>query len=197
MPSRRHLICALPAAWLTLVFRPASAQTAALTTALRRPDTVLMLRHARAPGVGDPGNFKAGDCATQRNLDAQGRSQAKLLGQRLKAAGFRPTLVASSAWCRCQDTARLMDLGPVRTEPLLNSFFNTDRATKDAQTDKLSRYIDGLDPRGGPYLLVTHQVVITALTGLGAESAGGALIELPARGGTRRVTEFPALESGG
>lgn len=196
MPTRRHFVCALPAAWLSLTISPVRAQTTALPAALGKPDTVLVLRHARAPGVGDPDQFKLGDCATQRNLDAQGRSQARLSGERLKSARFRPTLVASSAWCRCQDTARLMDLGPVHTEPLLNSFFNADRATRDAQMQKLSRYVDGLDPRGGPYLFVTHQVVITALTGHDAESAGGVLIELPSKGGTQKATVFPALTSG-
>ncbi|MWL89752.1 histidine phosphatase family protein [Cupriavidus sp. SW-Y-13] len=195
MPTRRHLLCALPAIWLSMAFTPARAQTTALPAALGKPGTLLVLRHARAPGVGDPDHFKPGDCATQRNLDAEGRSQAKLLGERLKAAGFRPTFIASSAWCRCQDTAQLMNLGPVRTEPLLNSFFNADRATRDAQMQKLSRYIDGLDPRGGPYLFVTHQVVITALTGHNAESAGGVLIELPAKGDVKKATEFPALTS--
>jgi len=165
-----------------------AAQPSSMTVAeLRRPNLVVLIRHANAPGVGDPPSFRLDDCATQRNLDASGREQASALGAAWKAAGFNPTRVLSSAWCRCQDTARLMNFGPVHVEPLLNSFFEADSGTRTAQTESLSRFIDRLDPRGGPYLLVTHQVNISALTGYGARSAGGVAIELPTQGGPRGV----------
>lgn len=41
---------------------------------------VLMIRHAYAPGTGDPENFRIGKCATQRNLNDQGRAQAQEIG---------------------------------------------------------------------------------------------------------------------
>ncbi len=160
--------------------------------ALRRPNVVVVLRHASAPGVGDPKGLRLGDCSTQRNLDERGRRQAAKLGEGFRAAGVRPTHIYSSAWCRCQDTARLMNLGPVQVQPLLNSFFEADPAARTAQTEKLSRLIDGLDPRGGPYLMVTHQVVISALTGHGADSGGGVAIELPSAGKPRRTRILPA-----
>ncbi len=170
---------------------PASQREVALTE-LRHPNVVVVLRHASAPGVGDPPGFRLADCATQRNLDARGREQAVRLGASWKAAGFRPTQVWSSAWCRCQDTARLIGLGPVQVQPLLNSFFGADAQRRDAQVAQLSRLIDGLDPRGGPYLMVTHQVVITALTGHGADSGGGVVIELPQGQTARRTRVLPA-----
>lgn len=166
---------------------PGAAQPSVTPGELQRPNVVVIVRHASAPGLSDPPGFRLGDCATQRNLDAAGRQQATDLGAAWKTAGFRPTRVMSSAWCRCQETARLMNFGPVRVEPLLNSFFEADDATRTAQTERLSRLIDGLDPKGGPYLMVTHQVVIGALTGHGARTAGGVAIELPAQGGQRRV----------
>lgn len=159
---------------------------------LRQPNVVVVLRHAHAPGVGDPAGFRLDDCATQRNLDARGRRQAAALGAAWQASGFHPTRVMSSAWCRCQDTARLMGLGPVMVQPLLNSFFGADAGTRAGQTARLSRHIESLDPRGGPYLLVTHQVVINALTGHGADSAGGVAIELPVDGRARQVRVLEA-----
>lgn len=159
---------------------------------LARPNIVVMLRHANAPGVGDPPGFRLQACDTQRNLDGGGRAQAARLGAAWRAAGVRPTRIWSSAWCRCLDTARLMDLGPVTVLPLLNSFFG-DGAARERQTAELSRFIDGLDPRGGPYLMVTHQVNITALSGHGADSGGGIVIELAGDGGRRRISSLPAI----
>ncbi|WP_342052037.1 MULTISPECIES: histidine phosphatase family protein [unclassified Cupriavidus] len=126
---------------------PGAAQPSVTPGELQRPNVVVIVRHASAPGLSDPPGFRLGDCATQRNLDAAGRQQATDLGAAWKTAGFRPTRVMSSAWCRCQETARLMNFGPVRVEPLLNSFFEADDATRTAQTERLSRLIDGLDPR--------------------------------------------------
>lgn len=159
--------------------------------ALARPDVVVMLRHANAPGIGDPPGFRLDRCGSQRNLDEAGRAQARQLGAAWRAAGIRPTAIWSSAWCRCLDTARLMDLGPVQVLPLLNSFFG-DSQGRTRQTEDLSRFIDALDARGGPYLMVTHQVNITALSGFGAESGGGIVIELPAKGRARRISRLSA-----
>lgn len=173
---------------LTCAARGACFAQAPITAGeLRRPNVVVVLRHAHAPGVSDPAGFRLDDCATQRNLDTRGRRQAAALGAAWRANGFQPTRIMSSAWCRCQDTARLMGLGPVMVQPLLNSFFGAEASARAGQTARLARYIEGLDPRGGPYLLVTHQVVITALTGHGADSAGGVAIELPVDGRARQV----------
>src|SRR5687767_13248509 len=74
---------------------------------------VVMLRHALAPGIGDPANFRLGDCATQRNLSKDGREQARRLGERLRAQDIDRARIYSSQWCRCLETAALLDLGPV------------------------------------------------------------------------------------
>jgi len=200
-PRRRDAfgIAARIACWAMLASAMPASVSSALAqpvgtlhvSALARPNVVVLLRHANAPGIGDPPGFDLQSCATQRNLDTAGRAQAQRLGSAWRAAGFRPSAVWSSAWCRCQDTARLMDLGPVTVLPMLNSFFG-DSGARTHQTAALSRFIDQLDPRGGPYLMVTHQVVITALTGQGADSGGGVVFELSPDGQPRRLYRLPA-----
>jgi len=104
-----------------------------------------------------------GDCATQRKLSAAGREQAARIGARFRANGIATARVFSSQWCRCLDTGSLLDLGPVRELPSLNSFFRR-YERRDAQTQALSEWItsQNLDE---PIVLVTHQVNVSALTG--------------------------------
>ncbi|MBP3126574.1 histidine phosphatase family protein [Thalassospira sp. ER-Se-21-Dark] len=121
-----------------------------------------LMRHAIAPGTGDPANFTLGDCTTQRNLDDTGRQQARQTGDRIRAMGIELTSILTSQWCRCVDTARLLDLGPVTEEPALNSFFRN-RSTESEQTAEIKAKLASL-PGDEKLLLVTHQVNITALT---------------------------------
>ena len=130
---------------------------------LSEPGIVAILRHAFAPGTGDPANFALDDCTTQRNLDARGREQARKIWAAIHTAGATVDRVITSQWCRCRDTARFLDLGPVEDLPALNSFFrNRDRT--GPQTAELRQFLLGLQP-GDTLILVTHQVNITALTG--------------------------------
>ena len=138
---------------------------------------VLMLRHAYAPGGGDPVNFDVNDCATQRNLNEQGREQAKDIGRQLKALGMKPTRVWSSQWCRSFETAELMDVGPVEPLLALNSFFQ-DRSKGPAQMRELEAFLKNLDPRQGPYVMSTHQVVVSALSNTWVNSGDGVWLEL-------------------
>lgn len=131
--------------------------------ALRSGDHLVLMRHAIAPGVGDPAGFDVEDCSTQRNLNEEGRAQARAIGALFRSNGVRAALVYSSQWCRCLETARLLELGAVRELPALNSFFDgRDRAR--AQTDATRAWIEKA-PLTAPTVLVTHQVNITALTG--------------------------------
>ena len=75
---------------------------------------VIFMRHALAPGIGDPNNFKIGDCSTQRNLNETGIAQAVLIGKQLKKNSIQFNKIYSSQWCRCYQTATLLDLGIVR-----------------------------------------------------------------------------------
>ena len=116
---------------------------------LPEPGIVAILRHAFAPGTGDPASFRLDDCATQRNLDARGREQARKIGAAIRAAGATVDRVLTSQWCRCRDTARFLDLGPVADLPALNSFFrNRDRA--GPQTAELRQSLLGPAARGKP-----------------------------------------------
>jgi broad specificity phosphatase PhoE len=119
------------------------------------------MRHALAPGTGDPANFDVEDCSTQRNLDARGRAQAEAVGDELRAQGIAFDRVLSSVWCRCAETAELMALGTPELTPALNSFFRN-RERSRPQTEALREIIAKAD---GPMMMVTHQVNITALTG--------------------------------
>ena len=83
---------------------------------------ILFIRHALAPGTGDPSHFRLQDCETQRNLSHQGVDQAKELGAQLSQAGLKIADIFTSQWCRCKDTARALALGEVIEEPGLNSF---------------------------------------------------------------------------
>lgn len=130
--------------------------------ALSEPGAVAIMRHALAPGGGDPANFDIADCTTQRNLDDRGRDQARAIGAALRDRGFTFDRVLTSQWCRCRDTATLLDVGPVTEAPALNSFFQ-DRSTSDAQTADAQGIISATE---GTLMMVTHQVNITALTGV-------------------------------
>ncbi|MDL0430487.1 histidine phosphatase family protein [Marinobacter sp. TBZ242] len=145
--------------------------------ALREGRAVLMLRHALAPGTGDPDNFKIDDCSTQRNLNDRGREQARAWKPYLAEHGITEARVFSSQWCRCLETAREMDLGPVEEMTSLNSFFRN-RGDGSMQTGQTIAIVNELEP-GPPVVLVSHQVNVTALTDVFPSSNEGVVIALP------------------
>ncbi|HYD68270.1 histidine phosphatase family protein [Azospirillum sp.] len=136
---------------------------------------VILMRHAEAPGFGDPPGLRLGDCATQRNLDDRGRAQARRMGALLRERGIRAARVHSSQWCRCLDTARLLDLGPVAELPALNSTV-PNPAERESRTADLRRFLAALPADGPPVVLVTHQVTITSLTGIHPASGEAVLL---------------------
>jgi len=148
--------------------------------ALAEPGAVGLMRHALAPGTGDPAGFEIGRCATQRNLDDRGRAQARATGAAIRARQITFDLVLASAWCRSRETAELMDVGPVETFEAINSFFGN-RGAAAAQTSATRALLRDL-PADGRALLVTHQVNISALTGQGARSGEIIVIRMDAQG---------------
>ena len=123
---------------------------------------VLFMRHALAPGFGDPVNFSINNCNSQRNLDKKGKAQAQTIGAAIIHSGFRFNQIFSSEWCRCKETAELMGLGHWETFSGLNSFFQgyADKAkTLRRLNSRLEEFKEGVT------LLVTHQVTISAITG--------------------------------
>jgi phosphohistidine phosphatase SixA len=145
--------------------------------ALRDGDAVLMMRHALAPGTGDPPDFRLDDCSTQRNLNETGREQARAWKPFLAEHGVTGARVFSSQWCRCLETAREMDMGAVTEWPSLNSFFGN-RGNGPSQTRETIALVNGLEA-GTPVILVSHQVNTTALTGVYPSSNEGVIIALP------------------
>ncbi len=168
------------AALLAAVFAlpaPATAQDASdAWAALLEPGTVAIMRHALAPGTGDPATFQLGDCSTQRNLNDAGRDQAQRIGQAFRDTGIAVDRVLTSQWCRCRQTAELLDLAPVEDLPALNSFFE-DRSTRDQQTAAVREFLADA-PEGEKLVLVTHQVNVTALTDVFPSSGEVVVIEV-------------------
>ncbi|NJM33772.1 MAG: histidine phosphatase family protein [Rhodomicrobium sp.] len=154
------------ASLLAVAVLPARGASSAedLWNALRQPDHFALMRHATAPGTGDPDNFRLGDCSTQRNLSQGGREQARRTGEAFRAKGLSFAAVYSSAWCRCLDTARLLGFGEPQVLASLNSFFE-DRSAGPAQTRRLRSEIQAMD-LSRPVMFVTHQVNVTALSGV-------------------------------
>jgi broad specificity phosphatase PhoE len=132
---------------------------------------VLFIRHAMAPGYGDPPYFVLNDCSTQRNLNNDGRAQAVKIGQIIKREGIKFLKIYSSQWCRCLETARLIDLGKITIEPGLNSFFQG-FVSKEKTLKKLQEILKSLEDSNDLVLMVTHQVTINAITGISVSSGG-------------------------
>jgi phosphohistidine phosphatase SixA len=172
------IACGLPFAAARASAPPVA--DAAVMQALKQGGVVVMLRHAQTePGVGDPPNFKLSDCSTQRNLSEAGRSASKRMGEWFAAQGIRFDAVKSSAWCRCKDTAQLA-FGTHTSWPALNSFF-ADRNTEPQQTAQLKRALRSLKP-GQREVWVTHQVNITALTGVTPAMGEAVVLRASAQG---------------
>jgi len=152
-----------------------------LWQALRSGGHFALLRHAVAPGTGDPPNFAIGLCATQRNLSDEGRDQARQIGGRFRDNNILSARVFSSQWCRCLETAKLLELGPVEELPALNSFFQH-YERRASQTRALKKWLLQQD-LSRPLVLVTHQVNITALTGIYPASGELVIVQRTQEGG--------------
>ncbi len=149
----------------------------AIASDTRFDGTVIFLRHALAPGIGDPKNFNKDDCRTQRNLDEIGRRQARAIGQRIAAAKLNLAGIYSSEWCRCLETARLLDLGAVTPFDGLNSFYQN-HSPRDATLAKLNSKLANLPQNGAPVIMVTHYVTIQAVANIAVPSGGAVLYDL-------------------
>ena len=132
---------------------------------------ILFVRHALAPGYGDPQKFDLNECSTQRNLNGIGREQAYRIGENIKEAGIKFIKIYSSQWCRCIETAEYMNVGKINVEPGLNSFFQG-IVTKEKTLSILRERLKAIESNKQFVLMVTHQVTITAVTGITVSSGG-------------------------
>ena len=164
----------------------ARAGEAEAWAALRAGRHVALMRHADAPGgFGDPAGFRIDDCATQRNLSAKGRADAEKIGARLKSEGIAFEKIISSPWCRCMDTATLLQLGPVTSEA---TFSNVVVLTDQRQSLTIgARAVIEQWNGSGNLLVVTHGANIAALTGIPPASGEIVVVKKGSGGGIESV----------
>ena len=126
---------------------------------LKKGKKIIFIRHAIAPGSGDPDNFKLNDCFTQRNLDLKGIEQSKKMGLFFSKNNIPIAEVLSSEWCRCKDTAKFA-FKDFKTFDALNSFYSAKfKENKEKQMKDLSKYLNNWKNEKN-LILVTHYVVI-------------------------------------
>jgi phosphohistidine phosphatase SixA len=177
MSLHKALLCVL---WLGACVL---AQASDLAEKLQSPDHVLLMRHTLAPGIGDPANYRLSDCQTQRNLNAEGRRQATTTGQWLKQQGVAQAEVYSSPWCRCKDTAALLQFGEVTIAPALASFFDDMRQAPASNLALQQLFAEKLKTKGRKALiLVTHHVNIFEFAGENIDSGDMVLARVNASG---------------
>ncbi|BEI33403.1 histidine phosphatase family protein [Polynucleobacter sp. HIN5] len=154
-----------------------------LLSELQSGSTLIVMRHADAPGIGDPSGYRLGDCSTQRNLGEHGRQQAKEIGAWLSKQGIGEARVFSSPWCRCLDTAVLLNKGLVTSERSLGSFFN-EMSDSGKQTRELEAFVRQQLSKSNklPLILVTHQVNTHAYTGMSVGVGQMLLVKVNAQG---------------
>ncbi|MCE7530063.1 histidine phosphatase family protein [Polynucleobacter sp. IMCC 29146] len=154
---------------------------------------VLLIRHADAPGIGDPAGYKLDQCATQRNLGERGRKQSELIGAWLAKQGIDKAQVFTSPWCRCIDTAKLLKKGAITIEASLGSFFD-DMSLEKTQTQALQTFIKNSLAKNSqtPLILVTHHVNIQAFTGKVVNVGDMVLVRVDKAGRYLSHTHYPS-----
>ena len=164
-----------------------------LAESLRSNRHVLLMRHAYAPGVGDPPGYSLSNCETQRNLNEEGQAQASRIGQWLRQQGVKQAQVWSSIWCRCQQTAERLQMGPVQVAPALASFFDTPSQAASRLAEMEQWIAQRLPEKGEQALiLVTHHVNIRAFTGRDIGSGDMVLAEVTPQGRMVRYSLYPS-----
>jgi hypothetical protein len=202
-PARRRLVVAGPAGALGLAVgaglglgllsaTTAVAQPAKVEALLRRGGVVMAFRHARAPGTFDPPGMRLDDCRTQRNLDDDGRTQARRIGQWFTDRGLQPARLRSSPWCRCVDTATLA-FGPPEVWPVLGSTHGQSEGTNQASLAALRQALAAAGRQRGRFeVWVTHMFVLSALTGEHSDSGEGLVLGTAADGSPRVLARLMA-----
>ncbi len=142
----------------------ASPVSAADWSILKEPGTVALIRHADAPGVGDPAGWRLDDCRTQRNLSERGRRQARALGVTFRANAIVPEKIVASEWCRAVETATLMQLGPVERQSAFNNAYVL--YEKRADLTRAAREVLSGWNGEGLLVVVTHGDNIQLLAGV-------------------------------
>jgi phosphohistidine phosphatase SixA len=146
---------------------------------LREPGAIALIRHADAPGTGDPRGWRLDDCGTQRNLSDRGRRHASALGNTFRAKAITAEKVISSQWCRAVDTATLMQLGVVEQQSAFNNAYVL--YEKRAELTRAARDVLSRWNGRGLLVVVTHGDNIELLTGV--MPAQGEIVAVRRKGG--------------
>ena len=164
-----------------------------LTAKLHDGTHVLLMRHADAPGYGDPQNYQISQCSTQRNLGDLGRKQAKRIGDWLANQEIQQAKIYSSPWCRCVDTATLLNKGAVKKEASLGSFFD-DMSQAKKQTEELTKLIAAERKQypSMPIIMVTHHVNIQSYVGMVVNSGDMVLVKVDPAGKPLSFKLYPS-----
>ena len=140
-----------------------------ILNSLKEGNKIIFIRHAIAPGNGDPDNFDINDCETQRNLSKKGIEQSKNIGIYFEKNKIKIDKILSSEWCRCKDTAKIA-FNNFETFDSLNSFYDEKFAlNEDMQIKNLKKYIKSWESDKN-LILVTHFVVISSILNVGISS---------------------------
>ena len=138
-------------------------------TSLKEGGKIIFIRHALAPGNGDPENFDLNDCSTQRNLNQRGIEQSKFIGSIFNKHQIKIENVYSSEWCRCIDTAKFA-FKNYQTFSALNSFYDIRfEANEERQITQLKEFINQWNGKEN-IIFVTHFVVISSMLNIGTSS---------------------------
>ena len=173
---------------LSCMSNAAAADADRLWNALKSGGHIVLIRHAiTESGIGDPPGFKLEDCSTQRNLSAQGRADARRIGDAFRTRGVPIAEVLSSRWCRCLDTARIA-FGGAKPSPMLDSMFND---TERPREEKLREFRTVLakPPAKGNLIMVTHQQNILAFADV-SPTSGGIVVIKPEAGRLKLVGQL-------
>ena len=155
---------------LSLILTTSTFSQDELILNLQSGGNIIFIRHALAPGTGDPENIDLNDCETQRNLNDKGIEQSKIIGDFFKNNNIPIDQVLSSEWCRCKDTARYA-FDEFNTFKALNSFYDEKFfKNKKKQINNLKKFIDKWNGKKN-LIFVTHYVVILEMLGIGTNSS--------------------------
>ena len=127
-------------------------------------DKIILIRHSKAPGFGDPPGFRIKDCKTQRNLSKEGIDQSKKIGKLFQKNQIKIDQVLSSQWCRCKDTAKYAFKNYFEFSALNSTFQSSFAKNEPKQLKQLQTFVNNWDGDGGNLVLITHYSIITAIT---------------------------------
>lgn len=153
---------------------------------------VVLMRHAIAPGGGDPPEFRLGDCATQRNLSTEGRDQARRIGDVVRTSGVDVDTVLASPWCRTSQTARALGMGSVQSRSFLSSTFTAPQTVADRRERQAMRFLKSRRGDQGVVIAVTHYANILDLTGVATQSGEALAVRIDDSGALEVLGRLPA-----